>query len=384
MTVKKILALILAAMLALSVFVACNSSDESAPKGEKGEQGEQGAPGKDGENGITPRLKIDENDFWCVSYDNGKTWTSLGVKATGDKGDKGDAGDKGDGGENGTTPLLKVDENVFWCVSYDNGETWTSLGLRAIAVPSVDDGKNELRLTLLDDYTYGVTGFLREGCKVLNIPASYNGIPVTKILNKAFRGNTKITEVNIPGSIKTIDSNEFEGCTGIEKLNIAEGVERIQGGAFYGCTKLKSVKIPDSVKVIGGQTFENCSALADLTLGANLEEIMINAFAGTAITSVTIPDKVHLIQNEVFAGCAKLVSVNIPVNANALGTNLFLNCNNLTSVKFDNTEGWFLGEFAISTSGTPISSTDLANESTAATYLKSTYSDKFWICSKSN
>ena len=37
MTVKKILALILAAMLALSVFVACNSSDESAPKGEKGE-----------------------------------------------------------------------------------------------------------------------------------------------------------------------------------------------------------------------------------------------------------------------------------------------------------------------------------------------------------
>ena len=378
---KKILALILAAMLALSVFVACNSSDESAPKGEKGEQGEQGAPGKDGENGITPQMKIDENDFWCVSYDNGKTWTSLGVKATGDKGDKGDAGDKGDGGENGITPLLKVDENVFWCVSYDNGKTWTSLGLRAIAIPSVIDVENKLTLTLLDDYTYGVAGFLKEDCTVLNIPASYNGIPVTKILNKAFKGNTNITEVNIPGSIKTIDYNEFEGCTGIEKLNIAEGVEVIQGGAFLGCKNLKSVKIPDSVKVIGGQTFENCSSLADLTLGANLEEIMMNAFKGTAITSVTIPDKVIFMQNEAFMSCENLTSVTISASVKKMGREIFAECYALKSVEFKNTEGWYLGDNAKAESGIDISSADLADKSIAASYLKNEYSGYYWLCS---
>lgn len=33
--------------------------------------------GEDGKNGVTPQLKI-ENDYWYVSYDNGKTWTKVG------------------------------------------------------------------------------------------------------------------------------------------------------------------------------------------------------------------------------------------------------------------------------------------------------------------
>ncbi|MBQ7342642.1 MAG: leucine-rich repeat protein [Alistipes sp.] len=44
--------------------------------------------GKDGENGqnaITPQLKIEDN-YWCISYDNGATWQQAG-KATGEDGD---------------------------------------------------------------------------------------------------------------------------------------------------------------------------------------------------------------------------------------------------------------------------------------------------------
>ena len=59
--------------------------------------------------GVTPQLKIGEDNLWYVSYDNGATWVSLGVKATGDtgatgeKGDKGDTGEKGDKGDTGAT-----------------------------------------------------------------------------------------------------------------------------------------------------------------------------------------------------------------------------------------------------------------------------------------
>lgn len=39
----------------------------------------------DGKDGITPQLRISEStNMWEVSYDNGLTWTSLGVKATAD------------------------------------------------------------------------------------------------------------------------------------------------------------------------------------------------------------------------------------------------------------------------------------------------------------
>lgn len=49
----------------------------------------KGEDGKDGNDGITPRLKI-ENDYWMLSVDNGQTWQNLG-KARGDKGDSGDS-----------------------------------------------------------------------------------------------------------------------------------------------------------------------------------------------------------------------------------------------------------------------------------------------------
>ena len=101
------------------------------PQGETGPQGPQGNPGKDGEDGadgITPQLKIGEDNYWYISYDNGATWASLGVKATGADGEQGPAGENG---INGTTPQLRIGEDNYWYVSYDNGTTWTSLGVKA-------------------------------------------------------------------------------------------------------------------------------------------------------------------------------------------------------------------------------------------------------------
>ena len=50
-----------------------------------GKDGVDGKDGKDGADGITPLLRInEETNYWEVSYDNGLTWTSMGVKATGE------------------------------------------------------------------------------------------------------------------------------------------------------------------------------------------------------------------------------------------------------------------------------------------------------------
>ncbi len=79
-----------------------------------GKDGADGKDGVDGKDGITPQIRINaETNEWEVSYDNGSTWTSLGVKAIGsdgrdgsdgekgDKGDKGEPGEKGDKGSKG-------------------------------------------------------------------------------------------------------------------------------------------------------------------------------------------------------------------------------------------------------------------------------------------
>ncbi len=54
---------------------------EKGDKGDKGDQGNTGATGGKGEKGdagITPKLKV-EGGYWCVSYDNEKTWIKLGA-----------------------------------------------------------------------------------------------------------------------------------------------------------------------------------------------------------------------------------------------------------------------------------------------------------------
>lgn len=53
---------------------------DGAP-GQDGQDGAPGQDGQDGEDGITPQLKI-ENEYWYVSYDNGKTWVELGKATT--------------------------------------------------------------------------------------------------------------------------------------------------------------------------------------------------------------------------------------------------------------------------------------------------------------
>ncbi len=94
----------------------------------------------------TPRLRINaETGEWEVSYDEGQTWTSLGVKATGDKGDKGDPGQDGadgkDGapgkdGKDGLTPF--IGENGNWWI----GEKDT--GMKAAADAAVPAGSGNI------------------------------------------------------------------------------------------------------------------------------------------------------------------------------------------------------------------------------------------------
>ena len=135
-----------------------------------------------------------------------------------------------------------------------------------------------------------------------------------------------------------------------------KAVTAILPEAFEKATNLKSVTIPDSITRIGNRAFYGCNSL----------------------TNISIPDSVTTIGEYAFHGCSSLANITIPDSVTSIGFSSFDNCSRLTSVTFDHTDGWWVSPSSISTNGTTIAATDLADPTTAATYLTSTYLNYYW------
>ena len=71
-----------------------------------------------------------------------------------------------------------------------------------------------------DSTTYTISGIGTCTDTVLNIPAVYNGYPVTAIAANAFKNNTSITKVYVPDTVATIGAGAFSGCSNITEISL--------------------------------------------------------------------------------------------------------------------------------------------------------------------
>jgi hypothetical protein len=89
--------------------------------------------------------------------------------------------------------------------------------------------------------------------EVIEIPAEFDGIPVTKIGTRAFQNCTTIKKLTIPEGILTINTCAFCECENLEEL-------------YYNC----------NLKSIGTTPFLNCTALKTVYVGENVSSIPVN------------------------------------------------------------------------------------------------------------
>gem|GEM_PF-3661906 len=135
----------------------------------------------------------------------------------------------------------------------------------------------------------------------VSVPSEIDGHPVTLIGEKAFYGNTALTEVTIPNSVKFIGSNAFSHCSALETVNLPELIKSLSCGLFSYCTSLKNVMIPSSVTNIGYIAFYHCFSLTD----------------------ISIPESVTSISSQAFDWCPSLKQVNIPKSVKSIGSKTF-------------------------------------------------------------
>lgn len=73
------------------------------------------------------------------------------------------------------------------------------------------------------------------------IPSFINGNPVTCIGEEAFKGK-QIRSVVIPSGVKKIEWFAFSGCTALESITIPSSVMSVGYGAFDYCPKIMTIK----------------------------------------------------------------------------------------------------------------------------------------------
>lgn len=171
----------------------------------------------------------------------------------------------------------------------------------------------------------------------------------------AFSGNTKLTALALPDSVKSIGLSAFNDCSSLETLILPAGLTELKDQAFARCARLHTVvlqqglvnigvnvfkstaitelRIPASVRTIADMAFFELPKLSSVVFadGSLLDSVGAQAFSNCPLLqSVNLPDSVTTLGEAVFAYDGNLKSANIPSKVTDIPAKLFDGCINLT------------------------------------------------------
>ena len=141
----------------------------------------------------------------------------------------------------------------------ENGTVEVGRNLNAsgnITIPAtITNGENTYTVTSIGNSAFS-------WCSDLTSVAIPDG--VTSIGNSAFSYCSGLTSVTIPDSVTSIGNGAFSWCSDLTSVTIPDSVTSIGNHAFF-FTGLTSITIPDGVTSIGNRAFGKCTSLSSIT-----------------------------------------------------------------------------------------------------------------------
>lgn len=253
----------------------------------------------------------------------------------GAQGEQGVQGIQGEAGADGRTPEFREKNGwLEWKYADEDDTAWKQ-------VYQLDnDATTRFDFVLnADCESYSLVGISNMTSTTIEIPAEYNGKPVTKISSVSPMNYSGVKEVIIPSSVKEIGNQAFLNCVSLEKVVIPESVTVIGEEAFYMCFSLQEIEL--NVEKIEARTFYDCDKLEKVVLGNKTKFIGDQAFANcSSLKSIVFNEGLKEIGSAAFFECKALeCEITIPESVKMIGSSAFTSAP-ITKLTFDSTEHW--------------------------------------------
>ena len=215
-------------------------------------------------------------------------------------------------------------------------------GIRTLGIGTFS-GCTSLKSVTLPSTMSVISASAFEGCTALQTaplidpdPNDDCNIEIVEIGEKAFKGCTKLSDVQFPTTLNKIGANAFYGCSAITTITMPDNIRTLGDSAFQLCTNLSKVKLSSSLRTIPKAAFQGCTALTSIVIPEDVEEIAdgtdkLGAFQSSGLISVTLPDRLGKIGAFAFKD-TPLTSVTMKNGVTTLGKSCFEACKSLGSV----------------------------------------------------
>lgn len=124
----------------------------------------------------------------------------------------------------------------------------------------------------------------------------------------------------------------FRECVALQNLALPAYVTEIGVGAFYGCVALKTLTFAEGSRLaqVKDYAFMNCIALQNVVFPTTLQSIGAAAFFEcVGLESVTINEGTLTVGAQAFQKCAVLAEVKLPASLESIGKYAFHTCESL-------------------------------------------------------
>ena len=176
---------------------------------------------------------------------------------------------------------------------------------------------------------------------------------ITSIGTEAFFNCNKLSNINLPASLKTIGGNAFRWCKSLPaELYLPDGISAIGSDLFRdsSCSKFHASWNSDTARAMGISGYSiidesvNCRIKhCGTTSGSEYYGIEIQEIYDKTITSFECMENTYSIAASVFSGCSNLTSFTAPAfsyskkNLSEIKASAFKDCVNLKSITIPNT-----------------------------------------------